>query len=137
MDHKSPLLAADVIIHYPGDNIVLIERKYEPYGWALPGGHVDVGETVEDAARREMKEETNLDVDLIRMVGVYSDPKRDPRRHVVSVAFVAVADGMPVAGDDAANAQLFNVHNLPFELAFDHFEIIEDWLSSRPEEGNP
>ena len=126
MEPKCPLLATDVIIQMPDDKIVIIERKYEPLGFALPGGHVEVGETVEQAAIREMKEETNLDVELLDIIGVFSDPKRDPRRHVVSVAFLGRATGKPKAGDDAKNVKLYNIEDVP-PLMFDHNEIIRTW----------
>src|SRR6185295_15842951 len=103
-DHKSPILAVDIIIenrHIDHFGIVLISRKYPPLGWALPGGHVDYGESVESAAVREAKEETGLDVDLDCLLGVYSSPNRDPRKHVVSVVFIAAAEGVPHAADDA------------------------------------
>ncbi len=103
---RTPALAVDVIIELedrPGRPIVLIERRFPPSGHALPGGFVDVGETVEEAARREAREETGLDIRLGRLLGVYSDPARDPRGHTVSLVYVATATGEPVAGDDAAD----------------------------------
>jgi len=130
----TPLLAADVIIELhdrPGRPIVLIERKHEPLGWALPGGFVDVGESVENAVVREAIEETNLEVSLTALLGVYSDPQRDPRGHTVSVVYVASAAGDPVAMDDAAAVRVYDPANLPKQLAFDHAQILEDYRAYR------
>ena len=102
---------------------MLVERKYEPLGWAIPGGFVDVGESVEAAAVREAKEETGLDVALVEQFHVYSDPRRDPRKHTISTVFIAVADGEPRGGDDAAQARAFGWGELP-TLVFDHSEIM-------------
>jgi 8-oxo-dGTP diphosphatase len=125
---RSLRLAVDCVITDEAGDIVLIRRKHEPFkdSYALPGGFVEVGETVEDACRREVKEETNLELYDIRLVGVYSDPGRDPRGHVVSVAFTARADLAQLrAGDDAAQAEVIeNWRDHP--LAFDHRRIIED-----------
>lgn len=124
----TPLLAVDVIIRGSASagRIVLVERGHEPLGWALPGGFVDVGETVEQAARREVEEETGLDVTLDYLLGVYSDPDRDPRGHVVSVVFAGHSRGKPFGGDDARRAQTFDVTALP-RLAFDHARILDDY----------
>lgn len=122
---KTPYLTVDIIIEV-GDGIVLVKRKNPPYGWALPGGFVDYGETVEEAAVREAKEETGLDVKLKGLLGVYSDPKRDPRLHTVSVVFVASAEGKPVGKDDAAEAKIFKLDALP-QLVFDHAKILKDY----------
>lgn len=132
----TPLLTVDLIIELSGGGrkIVLIERKHEPLGWALPGGFVDVGETVEQAAVREAKEETALDARLVHLLGVYSDPGRDPRGHTVSVVFVATADGTPRAGDDAGDARVFDAAKPP-ALAFDHATILEDYRKWRAESG--
>jgi len=125
----TPRLTVDLIIRC-GGGLVLIERKNEPLGWALPGGFVDVGETVEAAAVREAREETTLDVRLVRQLGAYSDPARDPRGHTVSIVFLADAEGEPVGADDAARAAVFRIDSLP-ALAFDHAKIIDDYLTDR------
>jgi 8-oxo-dGTP diphosphatase len=128
--HKNPVPTVDIIIEVTG-GIVLIERKNQPHGWAIPGGFVDYGETVEAAAVREAKEETGLEVTLTHLLGVYSDPSRDPRLHTISTVFVGTADGQPVADDDAADAGVFTAETLPEDLAFDHSDILEDYFSSR------
>jgi 8-oxo-dGTP diphosphatase len=120
-----------VIIELGDEQIVLIRRKNPPPGWALPGGFVDAGETVEQAAVREALEETSLSVELVRQFHVYSDPGRDPRGHTVSVVFVGRAEGEPKGADDAAEAQAFPRTDLPKELAFDHGQILADYLSER------
>ena len=127
---RNPLLTVDVIIE-TGGGIVLIDRKNPPFGWAIPGGFVDYGETIEDAVRREAKEETGLDIDHVRQFHTYSDPKRDPRHHTVTVMFIATAAGTPKAGDDAAKAGIFTRETLPEEIAFDHRQILEDYFSGR------
>lgn len=131
----TPLLTVDVIVRLKDhdDRIVLIERRYEPFGWALPGGFVDVGEPLEVAAVREAKEEISLDVKLDVLLGCYSDPQRDARGHTVSAVYVASASGSPVAADDAKNVALVNPGDPEFPLAFDHGVIVEDyrqWLSA-------
>jgi 8-oxo-dGTP diphosphatase len=135
---ETPLLTVDIIIELtdrPERPIVLIERKYEPCGWALPGGFVDVGETLEQAARREAQEETALEVTLIALLGCYSDPARDRRGHTVSAVYVATASGEPKAQDDAAALAVFDPAHCP-PLAFDHALIIEDYRRFR-ETGEP
>lgn len=127
---ENPFLTVDAIIEIQG-GIILIKRKNPPPGWAIPGGFVDYGETIEDAAIREAKEETGLDITLIRQFHTYSDPKRDPRHHTVSVIFIAKADGNPKAGDDAKEAGIFSKDNLPSGIAFDHRQILEDYFSGR------
>jgi len=109
----------------------LIRRKNPPAGWALPGGFVDYGETLEDAAVREAKEETGLDVRLVRQFHSYSDPHRDPRQHTISTVFLAEADGEYTAGDDAAAVGVFSARDLPDNLAFDHRQILEDYITGR------
>lgn len=130
----TPLLAADIIIELtdrPGKPIVLIERRNPPPGWAIPGGFVDVGECIEQAAVREAQEETALVVTLMALLGVYSDPKRDARGHTASVVYVAAAQGTPRAQDDAAAVGVFSPENLPLNLAFDHHQILADYLAYR------
>ncbi|MDY0041701.1 MAG: NUDIX hydrolase [Desulforhabdus sp.] len=126
---RNPLLTVDIIIHLPG-GIVLIERKNPPYGWALPGGFVDYGESLEAAARREAKEETGMELDDLEQFGAYSDPARDPRQHTVTVVFSARGRGQPKAADDAKRLQLFSSDRLPRELAFDHGQILSDYFAS-------
>ena len=127
---RNPLPTVDIIIEVEG-GIVLIERKNPPHGWAIPGGFIDYGETVETAAVREAKEETGLDVTLTRLLGVYSDPARDPRHHTISTVFVAEARGRPVADDDAAEAGVFTRRTLPENIVFDHREVLEDYFKGR------
>lgn len=135
MNNKCPSVAVDVICyHQPTGKIALIERKYPPLGFAIPGGFVDDGETVEAAALREMKEELNLDIKTsLRFLGYYDDPNRDPRRHVISFVFVAKISEMPVAGDDAKTVTLmFPDEAMTQTLCFDHRKILKDamdkWL---------
>jgi ADP-ribose pyrophosphatase YjhB (NUDIX family) len=111
--------------------LVLVKRRNPPHGWALPGGFVDYGETVEEAAVREAKEETGLDIDLVRQFHVYSMPGRDPRGHMMSTVFLARAQGEPRGGDDAAEARAFGPGELPDNIVFDHPKIIEDYLNGR------
>ena len=127
--YRNPVPTVDIIIEVEG-GIVLIKRRNPPQGWAIPGGFVDYGETVEAAAVREAREETGLDVRPTRLLGVYSDPARDPRLHTISTVFVAPASGTPVAGDDAADAGVFNQDTLPDQIAFDHRAILEDYFKS-------
>jgi 8-oxo-dGTP diphosphatase len=130
---KTPYLAVDGVVRlWEGERfkgIVLVERKYEPLGYALPGGFVEVGETVEKAVLREVKEETGLDAQIVKLLGVYSEPNRDPRFHVVSVVFVLDAYGEPKGGDDAKKAVVFPLEDLPFDkIVFDHAKILKDFL---------
>ena len=127
---KTPSLTVDLVVLAPGDRVVLVERKYEPRGWALPGGFVDVCETVEAAAVREMREETGLEVELGPLLGVYSDPARDPRGHTVGIVFVGTAHGEPVAADDAKTVAVVDPHAPP-PLAFDHGRILADYVARR------
>jgi len=130
---ETPALTVDVVIELvdrPGRPIVLIERRNPPPGYAVPGGFVDVGETVEEAARREALEETGLAVTLRSLLGVYSDPARDPRMHTASVVYVGEARGEPRAGDDAARIRVVTLDDLP-DLAFDHARILADYARQR------
>ncbi len=130
MARRNPLPTVDIIIEIAG-KIVLIKRKNPPLGWAIPGGFVDYGESVEAAARREAGEETGLDIEEIRQFHTYSDPDRDPRGHTISVVFVARARGKPQAMDDASDVGLFDQDTLPHDLAFDHHQILEDYFGNR------
>ncbi|AEH23733.1 NUDIX domain-containing protein [Pyrococcus yayanosii] len=126
-------LTVDLVILYEG-GVVLVKRGKEPYKdhWALPGGFVEYGETVEEAAVREAKEETGLDVKLLSLVGVYSRPDRDPRGHTVTIAFLALGLGELKAGDDAREVRVFPIDALPrLPLAFDHADILRDALGGR------
>ena len=129
----TPLLTVDTVIEMidrPGRPIILIERKYPPYGWALPGGFVDIGERLERAAVREAAEETALQVQLVALLGCYSDPGRDVRGHTVSAVYVATATGVPQARDDAGDLMICDPADCP-ELAFDHATIVADYRHYR------
>ncbi len=130
MKHRNPLPTVDIIIEYKG-RIVMIGRKNVPLGWALPGGFVDYGESLESAAVREAKEETGLDVKLIRQFHTYSDPGRDPRSHTISTVYIAEAKGTLTAGDDAKEAGLFTRDSLPGPIVFDHKKILDDYFMRR------
>ena len=127
----------DVIAEMPGGGIVLVRRKYPPPGWALPGGFVEAGESAAAAARRELEEETGLDVDLSELFHVYGDPARDPRGPTLSVVFIGRAAGAPVGADDAAEARVFALDRLPAPLAFDHALILADYRRYRAEGRRP
>lgn len=127
--YRNPVPTVDIIIE-AGEGVVLIERKNEPRGWALPGGFVDYGETLEAAAFREAREETSLEVTDLRLLGCYSDPSRDPRQHNISTVYIAKASGMPVAADDAAAVAIFPLSALPDRLCFDHRRILDDYLKA-------
>ena len=127
--YRNPVPTVDIII--ARDNqVVLIKRKNPPHGWALPGGFVDYGESFETAARREAREETGLEVTLVRQFHTYSDPDRDPRQHTASTVFIATADGEPRGGDDALEARFFGADNLP-QLVFDHATILQDYFAEK------
>jgi len=125
--YKTPFLTVDIIIELE-KGIVLIKRKYPPIGWALPGGFVDYGESLEDAAIREAKEETSLDVILKRQLHTYSDPRRDLRSHNVTTVYIAASKGTPKADDDAKEVGVFTREDLPEDLAFDHAQILRDYF---------
>jgi len=132
----TPLLTVDIVIELvdrPDSPIVLIQRRHPPYGWALPGGFVDVGETLERAAVREAEEETGLRVTLTRLLGCYSDPRRDTRGHTVSAVYLGQARGEPWARDDAKEVGVFRPTEFPAELAFDHARILRDYLDYKKE----
>ena len=134
MNHRNPAPTVDIIIELidrPGRPIVLIERKNEPMGWAIPGGFVDYGESIETAATREAEEEVSLKVKLIEQFYVYSAPDRDPRQHTLSIVFIATAKGKPVAADDAKNLGIFNQYDLPQNLCFDHDRVLQDYWNYR------
>jgi len=128
--YRNPAPTVDIVIACPGRGVVLIERANAPHGWALPGGFVDYGESVENAAVREALEETGLHVELTGLLGVYSDPGRDPRKHTVSVVFTAQPLNLSrlKAGDDAKGVKIFTLDNLPEVLAFDHAVILADYI---------
>lgn len=130
MKTSGPRPTVDVIIEID-DRIVLVRRRHPPPGWALPGGFVDLNERVEDAARREMREETSLDVELVALLGVYSDPSRDARGHTISTVYVGRAHRRPIAADDAAEVGLFGESDLPSPIAFDHAQILADYFAYR------
>lgn len=133
---KTPYLAVDGIIKLYDENenfqgIVLIERLNRPLGVAIPGGFVDIGETVENAVIREMKEETTLDITIESLLGVYSDPKRDERFHTASIVYICKAYGTPKAADDAKEVYVYKIDEIPLEkLVFDHKQIILDFLAT-------
>jgi 8-oxo-dGTP diphosphatase len=125
---RNPLPTVDIIIEV-GGGIVLIERKNPPHGWAIPGGFVDYGESLEAAAVREAEEETSLKVQLIEQFYTYSDPRRDPRHHTISTVYIATAQGEPKSGDDAKAAKIFFEGQLPKPLVFDHHQILSDYFT--------
>jgi len=125
--YRNPLLTVDIIIQID-QQIVLIKRKNPPYGWALPGGFVDYGESLEASAIREAKEETCLNIELIEQFHTYSKPDRDPRHHTITTVFLARAQGTPMASDDAKEIGLFTKESLPDPIAFDHKRILDDFF---------
>jgi 2-dehydropantoate 2-reductase len=124
-------VAADVIVRN-GGSVLLVERKYEPKGWAIPGGFVEYGEKTEDAAVRELMEETGIKAESVTLLGIYSDPARDKRGHVASAVYYTESDAEPVAGDDAKTAKFFPLDALPADLAFDHAKILADYIKVKP-----
>ena len=128
--YKNPYPTVDLIIEIE-DGIVLIRRKNRPFGWALPGGFVDYGESLEDAAVREAKEETGLDVRLVRQLHSYSEPDRDERFHTITTVFIATTEGVPQAADDAADVGIFRRDELPDDIAFDHRDILSDYFEGK------
>ena len=131
--YRNPFPTVDIIIEI-NDGIVLIDRRNFPFGWALPGGFVDYGESIEDAAIREAKEETSLDVENLKLLGCYSDPGRDSRMHTISTVFVATGLGTPLAADDAKNLAVFRIDSLPQQLCFDHARILADYADFKANE---
>jgi len=134
---SAPLPTVDMLIYDPELGLVLVRRRYPPLGWALPGGFVDYGERVEDAAVREALEETSLRVELRGLVGVYSDPARDPRRHTISAVFWGRTEepSRILGGDDAGEARFFRPEVLPEPVVFDHARIIKDFIAMLPRIG--
>ena len=126
---RNPLPTVDIIIEINTTGIVLIERANPPFGWALPGGFVDYGESLESAAVREAKEETSLDVKLVEQFHAYSDPNRDPRHHTISTVYIATARGEPRGADDAKSARTVHEVDLPSPLVFDHAQILKDYFN--------
>lgn len=133
---RNPLPTVDIIIEI-GGRVVLIERQNPPHGWALPGGFVDYGESLESAAVREAREETSLEVELIEQFHSYSDPRRDLRHHTVSTVFIAAAQGEPRGADDAKTARLFHENDLPDAIVFDHRQILRDYFVFKKTGGRP
>lgn len=138
---RNPIPTVDLIIEMPTEDgregIILIKRKNPPPGWALPGGFVDYGETLEEAARREALEETSLQVELMTQFYTYSDPGRDPRFHTISTVFIAKGQGSPMAQDDAQEIGVYTPQTIPSFLAFDHGKILEDYFRFKKEKAFP
>ena len=133
---QTPHVTVDIIIEYQ-DGVVLVERKNPPFGWAIPGGFVDIGESLEKAALREAKEETSLDVTLMDQFHAYSDPGRDTRFHTVSIVFVGKGKGVLEGRDDAKKASVFSGKDLPQNIAFDHKKILQDYFRFKKEGKRP
>lgn len=126
--YRNPIPTVDIIIEVDGGKIILIKRKNDPVGWAIPGGFVDYGESLEEAAIREAREETSLDIILVEQMHTYSRPDRDPRQHTISTVYIAKGHGLPHAADDAAEIGAFTQDCLPDPLMFDHKEILSDYF---------
>lgn len=126
--YRNPIPTVDIIIEVDEGKIILILRKNEPEGWAIPGGFVDYGESLEEAAVREAKEETSLDVTLKKQMHTYSKPDRDPRHHTISTVYIATGRGIPKAADDAAEVGIFTEETLPSPIMFDHGRILADYF---------
>jgi 8-oxo-dGTP diphosphatase len=124
--YDQPRVTVDAVVRDDSGAVLLIKRRNPPLGWALPGGFVDVGETLESAVARELTEETGLSVRSLRQFHTYSDPARDPRHHTVSTVFLVEASGIPTANDDALDAAFFSPHALPQPVVFDHARIIAE-----------
>jgi 8-oxo-dGTP diphosphatase len=134
MAYRNPAPTVDIIVEMrdrPDRPIVLIERLHEPLGWAIPGGFIDYGEAAETAGKREAMEEIGLEIELVELLGVYSDPERDPRQHTMSVVYIATATGDPKAGDDAKQVHIVNLWEIPANLCFDHGKILADYVKYR------
>ena len=134
MAYRNPAPTVDTIIELIDRRnrpIVLIERLNIPYGWAIPGGFIDYGESAEKAAIREAKEEVSLDVELVEQFHTYSDPDRDARQHTIAIVFIAIAKGQPQAADDAKSLAIFNQWEIPTNLCFDHDRILKDYWQYR------
>lgn len=127
--YKNPVPTVDIIIEIENQGIILIERKNKPYGWAIPGGYVNYGESFEEAAIREAEEETSLNIELLRQFHTYSDPKRDSRQHNISTVFIAKGRGQALAASDAKDIGIFKENNLPNNLCFDHKQILSDYFN--------
>ena len=135
--YKNPVPTVDIIIEI-GGKIILIERKNPPYGWAIPGGFVDYGESLENAARREALEETSVHVELYEQFYTYSRPDRDPRHHTITTVFLARAlKGTPKADDDAKSLELFTSDSLPDIMAFDHRDVLMDYFRYKKSGNRP
>ena len=127
--YRNPVPTVDIIIEIEDRGIVLIKRRHPPVGWAIPGGFVDYGESLEEAALREAREETSLEVTLIRQMHTYSEPDRDPRQHTITTVYIARGRGVPVAADDAEAIGIFGKDSLPQPLMFDHARILKDYFT--------
>ena len=136
LEYQNPVPTVDIIIEFGTQGIILIKRKNFPHGWALPGGFVDYGETVETAAAREAREETSLELESMRLFGVYSDPTRDPRQHTLSIVFIAQGQGTPYAADDAEDLGIFTKNHLPSPIVFDHDKILQDYFRMKEHTDN-